>query len=124
MKTKIMFIISLVMVMISSHDSSAQQIEVTLAGKSGGEITASQLASDSILFPEEGYSILSFRLTISAKFMTSPKEYEVKGARLTPEMLKTISLLRAGTKVYFEFIRIQDDNGKIKSGKPMAFTIK
>ena len=119
-----MLMLTSFVVMGATYTASAQNISVTIAGMSGGEITAKQLSSDSVITTEPGYVIISFHLTIYTRGQNSPREFDGNYAHITEEMRRAISSTRADTKIYFEYIRIKDSNGKMVTGKPIAFTIK
>jgi hypothetical protein len=119
----ILMLASFVM-MSATHTASAQKLKATLAGMSGGEITAKQLSSDSVLTTESGCVIISFHLTLYGKYQNSPKEFDGNSARITEEMRKAISYSRTGTKIYFEYIKAINEKGDTLMVEPMAFVIK
>src|SRR6185295_12995661 len=98
MKTKIMFIIPLVAVVISSYDSNAQELNAAIAGVSAGAVTMQQLLSDSMLrVTEPGYVVVVFTLSVYTKNY-DPVELKSNNAYLTALMREAISHSKEGSK--------------------------
>lgn len=113
----------MLMIIISSFSSQAQMFNATIAGKSGGEITIKQLLNDSMLTVKQpGYDIIKFRMSAYGKGLTAI-EIETDGSRLTDLMRRSISDLRTGDKLYFEYIKAKSIKGDTLMVMPIGFTI-
>lgn len=124
MKTKLLFILPLLAVMISSFHLSAQTWAATIAGMKGGKATVKEILSDSVITAEPGYVITGFRLSIYSKAKKKEQIFDGDNARITEPMRKAIALTKPNDKIYFEYIKATDANGKTLAVSPIGFVIK
>jgi hypothetical protein len=124
MKTNILLSIMLLAAMLASFNSDAQNTNVTLGGMSNGQVTAAQLAADSVLRASEpDMTVISFRMSKYEKDKDAV-EIESSTSQLTPSMHQAIAQSAPGTKIYFEYIKGKSGKGYTIALSPMEFVIK
>ncbi|MBL0032912.1 MAG: gliding motility protein GldM [Bacteroidetes bacterium] len=104
----------------------------TISNSKGGPINKSMLAAGTLIPQLENFDfelffkITGFKMSIFAKGKDLI-EYESTGNQLTPQMRDAIAKLRAGDKVFIEYIKAKMATGADQSTRslsPMAFTIQ
>jgi gliding motility-associated protein GldM len=104
----------------------------TISNSEGGSINKNLLAAGTLIpllknFDFElFFKITSFKITIVGKGKDLI-EYDAQGNQLTPQMREAVSKLRAGDKVYFEYIKAKMASGADQSTRSlssMGFTIQ
>ncbi|MBK8362887.1 MAG: gliding motility protein GldM [Bacteroidetes bacterium] len=104
----------------------------TISNSKGGPINKSMLAAGTLIPQLENFDfelffkITGFKMSIFAKGKDLI-EYESTGNQLTPQMRNAIAKLRAGDKVFIEYIKAKMATGADQSTRslsPMAFTIQ
>lgn len=114
--------------MIFAQEDSSQNkgihYQVTIANRSGGEITKNEILNAGKLDLEStsGINLASFKMTVVYK--NGPIEFsnEMNGF-LTDEMRKAIVDAYPGCNVFLEFIKARNENGAIVTLAPISLKI-
>jgi len=98
-----------------------------VAGLSGGAVTRDAVldAGRLLVFDvPEGSSVASFKLTLVSRGMEPLEMSNPDNGDLTAEMRRRIAERQAGTKLYFEYIRMMGADGKVTTLCPLNFELK
>ena len=99
-----------------------------VAGKIGGKIDKATLGAQLAVVAEmEGFDFdLKFTVTefvVTAVVKGFAQNKPAKGARITADQKTLINGLAKGSKVYFEDIKVQGPDGKVRELSTVGFTI-
>ena len=99
-----------------------------VAGKIGGKIDKATLAAQIAVVADMENFEFDLKFTVTEFTVTSvvkgfAQNKPAKGARITPEQKTLINSLTKGSKIYFEDIKVQGPDGKVRELPTVGFTI-
>lgn len=95
----------------------------TIAGKNGGQISKEEFVKAEKIECSGNYTITEFKFSVAGKALEY-KEFLGRGETLTPDMIAAVNTLRAGEKIFVEYIRAKPENSEaIRQISPLTFTL-
>ena len=96
---------------------------VTIAGKNGGQISKEEFLKAEKVECSGNYIVTEFKFSVAGKAVEY-KEFSRKGDTLSPEMISAVQQLKAGEKIFIEFVRARLENSEAtRQVAPVTFTL-
>jgi len=125
MKSRVLFIILLVLTSLSKLLYAQEIVETpfaSISGKTSGEIYVSELVGQFFRVSDDSYKVVSFKLTVIKPDQTL-KELEVSSEMFNKAASNQIRTVPEGTKIFIDLITAKDERGNIIRLAPMNFVI-
>ncbi|MBK5284932.1 MAG: hypothetical protein JJE25_05985 [Bacteroidia bacterium] len=123
-QTLLMLMLAISAVIVTTYTSSAQLINVTIAGRNLGVITSKELMADSMLSVREpGIEVISFQMNHFGPYWDA---VQINGYnnKITAEMRKELKHLHHDDLLFFINIKAKNANGDTLWADPIKFKIK
>ncbi len=125
MKSRVLFIILLVLTGLSKLLYAQEIVETpfaSISGKTSGEIYVSELVGQFFRVSDDSYKVVSFKLTVIKPDQTL-KELEVSSEMFNKAASNQIRTAPEGTKVLIDLIVAENQRGEAIRLAPMNFVI-